>query len=565
MLKRCLLFMLLATAVVAAQPDLFSRLLAESRLGDHPDHHRRCLLPVVLEAAAAPQDAPLKSSWAAYRQSLDASAQKTAQLEYLSPSGHFSINYFTQGTHAVPGYDRNGNQLPDFVEFAAIGMDRAWAIEVDSLGFNPPPNADGSIRTVYPVNLRWLGRGTYGLTDFDLDEDIPNRAGLNFPSEIFLNVDMSFVSYPEITGDTIAWDSLALAVTTAHEFNHALQLGYRFWEASNGGWTDLRLIEATATLMEEVVASEVNDYFMVLDSYFGLTRLNFEDTRVLYGDVVFYIMLSRLYGFGHARELWEEITARPGLEALEAILGGRGSSVEEELIRLAGWLGNSGSRTRPGRFFPDAAGFPDIPFNTTITLDGNDTGIQTVFQNELPTLAFEFLRIPVSPAASVQVLLESQGGQNAWQGVSLSDDDPFAEPFPEGIALNYDGGTFAEAVYAAVVKGAAQADTLEDYTFYARASQSDPAGRGNLPFAYPNPLHPGSRASEITIENLPTGKKVLILNGSGDRVTVLDPGPEGRRVFWDLNNSQNEPVASGVYLFVVDGEEDKNGKIMIVR
>ena len=181
---------------------------------------------------------------------------------HFSPSGHFKIYYDTTGIIAIPDYDRDQNGIPDYLEFVAKSFDLAWSIEIDSLGFNPPPDSSGNFRTVYPVYCRLLS--VYGQTL--LEYEIPSRPNVNYVTYIEINTRFSFVNYPNVT-DPIIRDSMAIAVTAAHEFNHALQTGYRLWP-DDEFFHDIWFIESSATFMEEVVATEVNDYLLYLDDYF---------------------------------------------------------------------------------------------------------------------------------------------------------------------------------------------------------------------------------------------------------------------------------------------------------
>ena len=85
-----------------------------------------------------------------------------AEFTYLSPSGHFLISYDKTGNDAIPDYDRNGDGFPDYLDFVAEAFDRAWEIEIDSLGFRPPPDQNGQPLSVYPVLCERLSSIEYG-------------------------------------------------------------------------------------------------------------------------------------------------------------------------------------------------------------------------------------------------------------------------------------------------------------------------------------------------------------------------------------------------------------------
>ena len=81
---------------------------------------------------------------------------------YFSPDGIFEFTYETTGANAVPADDVDPpNGIPDYVERIATYADRAWHVEVDTLGFAAPVlPADGT----YDVYFEALGGGVLGYT-----------------------------------------------------------------------------------------------------------------------------------------------------------------------------------------------------------------------------------------------------------------------------------------------------------------------------------------------------------------------------------------------------------------
>jgi hypothetical protein len=234
------IFQIVAVSVSVAQDELVEQLKFEASDSGTPI---KCGFPVILEAAAS-QDASVTALLKQRRLEMVQQLTET----YLSPSGHFLIHYETSGSNAIPSYDRDGNGTPDYLEFVAKSFDRAWEVEIDSLEFNIPPDSTGAPHTMYPVYCHLIPY--YGVTNFF--DPLPGSPDVfRFNSHIEINTDFSFVSYPDITNDPIVRDSLAIAVTAAHEFNHALQLGYHIWFRNNiisvNNAIDLWFIESSAT------------------------------------------------------------------------------------------------------------------------------------------------------------------------------------------------------------------------------------------------------------------------------------------------------------------------------
>ena len=135
----------------------------------------------------------------------------------LSPGGHFMLYFNRIGRDSVPNADIGNNGIPDFVDSAGVYLEKAWDVEINQLGFLPPPGNDGLPVQVYPVYF--TNFGYYGLTTPE------------FPVKYEGVSDNAYTSYLELhnnyEGSMFYSNGLeGLKVTAAHEFNHAIQLGY---------------------------------------------------------------------------------------------------------------------------------------------------------------------------------------------------------------------------------------------------------------------------------------------------------------------------------------------------
>ena len=104
-------------------------------------------------------------------------------------------------------------------------------------------------------------------------------------------------------------------------------------------------------------------------------------------------------------------------------------------------------------------------------------------------------------------------------------------------------------------------------------------------YSYPNPFNVHEK-KEATIVYQPTDEektagsypdfKVYVYNLAGERVRILDEKPReisvyGRAAYWDGNNDNSRPVASGLYFYIVEtyeGEEvieQIKGKLTLLR
>jgi hypothetical protein len=169
-----------------------------------------------------------------------ADLQTTATHSHLSPSGKFRLNYDIAGPNAVPPADADADGIPDYIERAGEYADESWRVLVDSLGFADPV-LPGS---PYRIDFRDI-QGIYGYTQ---------------PSDgtTYIVVHSTFIGFPE--NDDPDGDQLgSLKVTIAHELKHAIQYATSRWQGETGG---VNWVEMDATMTEEVVYPQVNDYVL---------------------------------------------------------------------------------------------------------------------------------------------------------------------------------------------------------------------------------------------------------------------------------------------------------------
>jgi len=122
------------------------------------------------------------------------SSRMQMQEAMISPRGHFRINYDLSGFHGIPLYDRDQNGISDYLEFVARSFDRAWEIEIETLGFRRPLDHTGQPKTVYDIFCRNLrSEQIYAATIFYLDEKIEGVPGNAYPSYIEISTDFSDV------------------------------------------------------------------------------------------------------------------------------------------------------------------------------------------------------------------------------------------------------------------------------------------------------------------------------------------------------------------------------------
>lgn len=83
--------------------------------------------------------------------------------------------------------------------------------------------------------------------------------------------------------------------------------------------------------------------------------------------------------------------------------------------------------------------------------------------------------------------------------------------------------------------------------------------------AYPSPFRPGQGATGITFDQLPEATSIRLLTVDGHPVKTLTTDTEGK-VQWDLTNDDGTPVASGMYLAILEkGGGRKRLKVVVQK
>ncbi|MCX8056066.1 MAG: T9SS type A sorting domain-containing protein [Ignavibacteria bacterium] len=300
---------------------------------------------------------------------------------YDSPGGKFRLTYETTGPNAVPTADGNGNGVPDFVEWVASYFDYSWAFEIDTLGFLPPPIGTGK----YQVSFEEMS--AYGYTTVvsgTLTRIVMHRNFNGFPP----NQD------PE--GNVKG----AAKVTAAHEFKHAHQIVYNYWNEPS--W----YIELDATWMEDIAYDYVNDYY----NYITSTGSPFTspgqslDAGDGYEDCNWMIFLGERFNVNINRQIWQRRQQAPGenmFATFNYVLSTFYSSNFQNAFReyiVWNFLTNSrATTTHPG--YGEATSYPLAVLCTTVSsfpFNGNNCSITKYAAN--------FIRInPLSNSNSLQI------------------------------------------------------------------------------------------------------------------------------------------------------------------
>ncbi len=84
---------------------------------------------------------------------------------------------------------------------------------------------------------------------------------------------------------------------------------------------------------------------------------------------------------------------------------------------------------------------------------------------------------------------------------------------------------------------------------------------------YPNPVKRVAGHNTLTFDNITSQVKIRIYTAAGRLVREIDLAGAANAYQWDLRNSSNQEVSSGIYVYIVTNGagEKKTGKIAVIR
>lgn len=243
-------------------------------------------------------------------------------------TAHFRIHYTLEGAD---------DTQEAYVELVAQILEEVWRIQIDEMRWPAPPpdrGRDGDDRyDVYIASLKKEDDLTMGYTSSDeVIGDHPNTTAVEeYASTSFLVIENDFSE--SMSDDERANLETLLRATIAHEFHHAIQMGYDYSETHS--W----YMEATATWMETATFDNAQDATGYVTSNFTYPELCFgtlddpDGGFLQYGDWMFIQSLVDAHGENIVRELWKNIAFYEGLEPLAQTLSNHGETIPQALAR----------------------------------------------------------------------------------------------------------------------------------------------------------------------------------------------------------------------------------------
>ena len=271
---------------------------------------------------------------------------------FYSEKRNFLVHYTTAGDDAVTTTDENQNNIPDRIEKIAAAFEKSYSVEVLELGYSPPP----SMRNGEPYQIYVRNLNTYFARTVPLNFDSTKTTNIDLASYILFDNDFSGQNY-HIHGDN------AIRTIAAHEFFHAIQMGYVFRQI------DGFFMELTAVWMEDQVFDDIDNYRYFLNYFFAAPDIPLSGvsytipniTKHIYGRAIWAFFIAQRYGKNAIRRIFELMTRKPALDAMNDFFHLKYSSFENEFANFCEWNFFTGERAMQEFGYPEASSFPLVP------------------------------------------------------------------------------------------------------------------------------------------------------------------------------------------------------------
>ncbi len=306
--------------------------------------------------------------------------------------------------------DKNDNGRPDFVDRVIATLNHVWRTEVGRFAFRKP-KSDATSRDHGPngkIDIYLADIGAAGYYGYCASDD-PHDFGGSYrywDASAYCVLDNDF-SRRQFGGG--AHGVAALRVTLAHEFFHAIQFAYDYFE-------DRWFMESTATWMEDEVYDGVDDNRQYLaDSPITDPQrpLDHNGTRFgVYGDWIFFRFLSEFLGsaadhdIAVVRRSWQLADGSrrgPDEYSLRAVA----DAIEDEGEAFGPTFAAFGARNAVARdWYEEGTSnhYPPPPFRSVTSFGALDQDAHTYAMNHLTNRYVRFTPDPALGASAKLVL-----------------------------------------------------------------------------------------------------------------------------------------------------------------
>ncbi|MGB2805912.1 MAG: MXAN_6640 family putative metalloprotease, partial [Candidatus Zixiibacteriota bacterium] len=386
-----------------------------------------------------------------------------------------------------------------------------------------------------------------------------------------------------------------LQVTAAHEFFHAVQMGYDGREYETEPFRPYWM-EMSAVWMEEMVYDNVDDYVGYLANFYDHPEWSLKtfSTEVpvealhAYGSCVWPMYLQeRFDDTTIIKRIWEECAKVPGDNAIDCpgcpggksatdiVLEEKGYAFEEAFREFTVWNYFTGDRARTESYYSEGEAFPqvkvgDLHYHTTYPV------FSPSGPNHPENLGSNYVVfVPDAQLDTGGLRIEFNGHEGDFVvsavGYKSYPHAPFDTSFI-GVAKIYDWMAYDQVVMIpAVVTRSPDDYWIYDYQAFHDSSLTGdyiPPEEDRVLQNYPNPFvitGETDRTFFPFILSSPSRVRIDVFNLSGERIKTIRSKRDiilSREeytdlaslreldLFWDGRNEEGEYVSSGVYLYI---------------
>lgn len=340
---------------------------------------------------------------------------------------HVCIHYVKTTGDAPSAVDSDGDGRYDWAERSLTEMESVWRKEIGQMNYRTPASDRGKGGS-NKLDVYLSDVGNESIYGYCLSEGrVP---GHRFRAYGYCVLDEDFAEFEHINPP-----AASLKVTAAHEFFHAVQSNYDAAE-------DIWLREATAVWMEERYADSVDDNRQYLP-YGQLRRPDIpldkfsRNSSEAYGNWIFFEAISKRYGTGAVRKIWDYLDSTVPSRDRYSIQGVRAYLASKKMSFPRFYAAFGAGNTIPQKVYPEGWGYPRAKLARTYKLTprkpaatGRTTLAHLTNRNYsfVPTTGFagsRKLKIVVTASqktsgAAVWVLIHQRDGKVVSRGIKLN-------------------------------------------------------------------------------------------------------------------------------------------------
>jgi hypothetical protein len=472
------------------------------------------------------------------------------ELQADTVIGHFRIHYDTSGYNTPALLGVGGTRIPNswkgYIDSVGIILTMVWETEIERLLYDPGFLNGQPYYNIYVESLY----GIYGETDFTNSDLIDGYTPPRYTSYIRIDNDYQGYASSGMAG---------LKVTLAHEFHHAVQIGsYGFWSA------DQFFYEITSTWMEDVVFTEVNDYYNYLaGGQFAHPDISFRSLSgvIPYSRGIWGMFIEKKYSSDVMRRAWEYIRSERVIPAMDHALTDIGSSFRQAFLEWTIWNYNTGASCDTSKYYPEGVAYPAMTFRPTVQYVKNTS---RSFSDSIQV--FSSVYHPVCVCAS-----DSEICSSCPKMLTIISNLNTTSTATDDFGFQYDLSSWAYPGFTQLSNGIFYHLAVNDPENWTTQQTVEKFITDVL--VYPNPfIVRGNRPLTFKIPqpvNQDEGFLYIFTSGMdriySSSVPILSPQFEPQ-IVWNGLDSRGKIATSGIYFYLlsVDGNEYK-GKFAVVR